>query len=321
MTVDTSLAPGPLEAEAGTVVIIETGGTIASTSNGAAGATPTLGSDSLLGALPKRWKVRSRQVLSEDSSVLTLAQMQQIVDAAEEALCDPDAAGVVVMHGTDSMEETSFLAEIQHTDPRPIVFTGAQFTADSAEADGPWNLAHALDVAAAGSDQGHDPNVRIAFGGRLFRPSGAYKMRTDAADAFTQLPAVRRSPGFIGRVGGDERVDIIYLTPGADARHLEASIAAGVDGIILQALGSGNTTPEVVEAVRHATESGIPVIVTSRVPEGVLSPTYGGGGGGADLVRAGAVLSKGLRSSQARILLAALISRQATTDEIVQTFN
>lgn len=321
MTVDTSLALGPLETEAGTVVIIETGGTIASTSNGAAGATPTLGSDSLLGALPKRWKVRSQQVLSEDSSVLTLAQMQQIVDAAEEALCDPDVAGVVVMHGTDSMEETSFLAEIQHTDARPIVFTGAQFTADSDDPDGPWNLAQALDIAAGGPDDGRQPNVQVAFAGHLFRPSGMYKLRTDVADAFTQSPSVRHSPGYIGPISDDQRIDIVYLTPGASACQLEASVADGADGIILQALGSGNTTPEVVAAVRRTTDSGIPVVVTSRVPEGALSPTYGGGGGGADLVKAGAVLSTGLRSSQARILLAALMSRQATSDDINQVFN
>lgn len=321
MTIDASLAPEIGETETRTVVIIETGGTIACTRNGSSGATPTLGSAAVLGTLPRKWKVKSQQVLSEDSSVLTLSQMQQIVDAAEEALLDTEVAGVVVMHGTDSMEETSFLAEIQHLDPRPIVFTGAQFTADSEDPDGPWNLSLALDLAASGPDDERHPNVQVAFAGRRFRPSGMYKLRTDAADAFTELGSVQRSPGYVGSVDGNKRVDIIYLTPGANACQLEASVADGADGIILQALGSGNTTPEVVAAVQRVTASGIPVVVTSRVPEGVLSPTYGGGGGGADLVRAGAVLSRGLRYSQARILLAALLSRHATRDEINKAFN
>ena len=95
---------------------------------------------------------------------------------------------------------------------------------------------------------------------------------------------------------------------GADALHLDASLAAGARGIVLAALGSGNATAEMVRAVARCRSAGVPVVLSSRVPKGRLAASYGGGGGGHDLVSAGAILSTVLRPGQARILLAALLA-------------
>ena len=89
---------------------------------------------------------------------------------------------------------------------------------------------------------------------------------------------------------------------------------------MVAALGSGNATPELVAAIARAETAGVPVIVTSRVPEGVLAPTYGGGGGGHDMRRAGAIHARLLRPGQARILLAALLANGCDRATITAAF-
>ena len=89
---------------------------------------------------------------------------------------------------------------------------------------------------------------------------------------------------------------------------------------MLAALGSGNANPEVVQAVKRCSDTGIPVVVSSRVPTGLLVPGYGGGGGGYDMGAAGAVHSKTLRPGQARVLLAVLVANGVTAEVIANYF-
>lgn len=298
------------------VAVIATGGTIASRKGADGAASPALTGQDLLNLLPPmQVRLRPVELLAKDSSALTLADMQRISDAVGAQLADPEVAGVVVLHGTDAMEETALLVQLQHGADVPVVFTGAQFSADSPQPDGPGNLADAVQAAIAA-----DAGLRLAFGGRLLPVWGLYKRASDRADAFAlaggdapTLPALTRPITGL-------RVDVVALHPGADALHLDASIAAGAQGIVLAALGSGNSTAEVVAAVARAHAAGIPVVTSSRVPEGALAPAYGGGGGGHDLQAAGAVHSRCLRPGQARILLAALLAENAGPAQISTAF-
>ncbi|SMO40751.1 asparaginase domain-containing protein [Paracoccus laeviglucosivorans] len=298
------------------VAVIATGGTIASRKGTDGAASPALTGRDLLDLLPPmQVRLRAVELLAKDSSSLTLSDMQLVSDAVGAQLADPAIAGVVILHGTDAMEETALLVRLQHGAAKPVVFTGAQFSADSAQPDGPGNLADAIHAVLDGGD-----GVRLAFGGRLLPVWGLYKHASDRAEAFAlaggQAPALPALPASVAGL----RVDIVALHPGADALHLNASIAVDAKGIVLAALGSGNTTAEVVAAVARATAAGIPVITSSRVPEGVLAPAYGGGGGGHDLMAAGAIHSRWLRPGQARILLAALLANGATHGQILRAF-
>lgn len=293
-----------------TVALVTTGGTIASVRGTDGASTPVLAaSDLLAGAVaPGGPAVRVVDLLAKDSAVLTLADMQRISDAVGEQLADPTCQGVVVVHGTDAMEETALLLDLQHRDLRPIVVTGAQRTADAPDADGPANLRAALAVASgAGSP---DRGVLVAMGGRVLRAAGLAKRSTDAIDGFVDTPGLGRLPHLPARVDG-VRVDLVAVHPGGDATHLDASLAAGAHGLVLVGLGAGNATPAVVDGVRRAVARGVPVVVSTRVPEGELSAGYGGGGGGHDLAAAGAVLARLLRPGQARVLLASLVSSGA----------
>ena len=259
------------------------------------------------------------------------ARINHLLPAIDSANADADTApriaraisarvrthrprGVVILHGTDAMEETALLVGIQHRAAKPVIFTGAQFAADSAAPDGPRNLADAL-AAALGA-----PGVSLVFGGRQLPAWGLYKAASDRADAFALAgdghPALPDLPGSVAGI----RVDLVAIHPGVDALHLDASITAGARGIVLAALGSGNASPEIVAATARAHAAGIPVVVSSRVPQGVLEPAYGGGGGGHDLGLAGAIHSRLLRPGQARILLAALIASNASTSQIAAAF-
>ena len=298
------------------LAVLATGGTIASKKGADGAASPALTGQDLLAVLPPMAvELAPRELLARDSSCLTLADMQMVSDAVGQALADPGLAGVVVLHGTDAMEETALLVELQHRPGKPVVFTGAQFASDHALSDGPGNLADAVRHALTGV-----PGVALVFGGRSLPAWGLYKFASDSADAFRLAGGPQAVLAPLPAPVAGLRVDIVAVHPGGDALHLDASIAAGARGIVIAALGSGNGTPELVAGVARARVAGVPVVISSRVPEGALAPTYGGGGGGHDLRRAGAIHSRLLRPGQARILLAALLANGCTGAAMAAAF-
>ena len=299
------------------LAVLATGGTIASKKNADGAASPALSGEDLLATLPPvPVRLRVRELLATDSSCLTLNDMQAISDAVAAELADPAISGVVVLHGTDAMEETALLVQTQLAPGKPVVFTGAQFASDHPQSDGPGNLADAVELATHGAS-----GVTLAFGGRVFPAWGLYKFASDSADAFRraadEAPAL---PGPLPAPVSGLRIDIVAVHPGSDALHLDASLAAGAQGIVVAALGSGNATPDLVAGIARAQAAGVPVIVTSRVPEGLLAPAYGGGGGGHDMRRAGAIHARLLRPGQARILLAALLANGCDRAQITAAF-
>ncbi|MCW0981077.1 asparaginase [Agrobacterium sp. BT-220-3] len=309
------------QGEAPLVAVIATGGTIASRRGIDGVSTPSLSGEDLLALVPQiSARLKPVDLMAKDSSSLTLADMQRISDAVGVELNDSAVAGVVILHGTDAMEESSLLVHLQHAITKPVVFTGAQFTADHPNADGPANLARAIETAL---DQANaERGVLLSFGGRCLPAWGLYKRSADAADAFRSArPAAAHAAAMdLAAPVADLRVDIVAIYPGCDAAHIEASLQAGADGLVLAALGSGNANPGIAVAVKRCAERGVPVVVSSRVPEGLLVASYGGGGGGHDLVAAGAVHSSTLRPGQARILLAALLANKSPAETIVSAF-
>lgn len=310
----TGQGPAPL------VAVIATGGTIASRRGADGASTPSLSGEDLLALVPHvNARLKPVDLMAKDSSSLTLADMQRISDAVGIELSDPAVAGVVVLHGTDAMEESSLLVHLQHALAKPVVFTGAQFTADHGQADGPANLARAIEIAL--DQRNAEKGVLLSFGGRCLPAWGLYKLSADAADAFRSArPLLQAAAPKLDAPVADIRVDIVAIHPGCDATHIDASLQAGAKGIVLAALGSGNANPLIADAVKRCANRGVPVVVSSRVPEGLLVASYGGGGGGHDLVAAGAVHSSTLRPGQARILLAALLAGNSPAETIVSAF-
>ncbi|MCI2239389.1 asparaginase [Paenibacillus sp. TRM 82003] len=301
------------------LTVVTTGGTIASTRDEDGVSTPSLGPAELLAGAVRGARVRVVEALRADSSSLTLADAARVRAAVAGALADADVEAVVVLHGTDSMEETAYLLDLHHDDERAVVLTGAQRTADDPAPDGPGNVALAARTALEPAARGR--GVLVAFGGRVHPAAGLSKRHTQDLDAFSSpSPPLPRAEPLPWRDAPWPRVDVVAVSPGDDGVLLDAARAAGARGVVLQALGSGNASGDVVEAVRRCTRAGVAVVVTTRVPGGPVSAGYGGGGGGHDLAAAGAVASGWLRAGQARVLLASLLRTGADADEVRERF-
>lgn len=315
------------------IQLLGTGGTIASRSQGTRGAVATEASSALV---PKQYgdvTVRARDILTIGSYRLDLADLRRIAEAVGQALADPDTDGVVVTHGTDTLEETAFLLDLVHASPKPVVVTGAQRTADSPDADGPRNVAEA--VRAAADERLRGAGALICFNGTVRSARGARKVHTTAGSPFgggtevahmagSQLVVTatpRRYPPLPTppTAFDNTRVEIITAYPGATPELLDHAVQLGSRAVVLAGTGVGNAGPGFAEAVKRATGNGCIVVLSTRAPWGPVVPTYGDGGG-IDLVEAGAIPSADLNPFQARILTAVLLSYGEPPEEFPAVF-
>lgn len=310
------------------IVICTTGGTItASTASDGAvvagGSDPatTAMIDRLKAVIPEGIRLSVRPVLDGDSSTFGPAEWDTLVDAVADVLSDTSVTGVVIAHGTDSLEETAMALDLHHFDPRPVALTGAQLASDHPEADGPANLLDAVLLAA--DPVSRNLGVLVVLGRAILQARGVRKWHTTDPVAFARnspehpvegLPPELERPVLDGRARfADVRVDVVACPPGSDGVALRACIDAGARAVVLEGSGSGNLPPLVATAVEELANERPEVVVVAgtRVPRGEAEPTYGGPGGGAELAKRGVLSCGYLRSGQARVLLAALLS---TTD-------
>lgn len=298
------------------LVVISTGGTIATSADAEGVLRPSRTAAELVSGLD----ARVVDLMSVDSSQLGPPDWLRIGAAVDDA-AGAGAAGVVVTHGTDSLEETALWLDLTHPGPVPVVLTGAALPADAPDADGPANLRDALAVAA--SPLARDAGALISFAGAVYGPLGTTKVGGPALFGGTPVGAVTagrftvtatRQRPFLGAVREAPRVDIAAAYPGADGTAIEAFTAAGARGIVLEAMGAGNAGGPVVGAVAAACAAGVTVAVTTRVPGGRTAAVYGPG---HDLVAAGAVLVPRLRTSQARVLLMAALGAGLPVADVV----
>ncbi|MGY1760743.1 asparaginase [Geodermatophilus sp. SYSU D00779] len=303
------------------VHLLATGGTIASrrTDDGLSATTPAAELLAAAGPLPGL-EVTVSDLTTVPSFALTGADVRGLLREVREHLAD-GVDGVVVTHGTDTMEESAFLADLVHDDPRPVVFTGAQRPFDAPAPDGPANLADALRVAA--DPAARDLGALLAFDGLVFAARGVRKVETLRGAAFGapgRGPVLRVAGGAVVPLGRPPRppalpldltadlprVDVVACAQGSDDALLRAAVAAGAAGVVLEAFGAGNVPPPVAAAAAELVAGGVPVLVCSRVPSGPVAPLYAGGG--ASLARDGALFGGDLSPWQGRLLLAAALA-------------
>ncbi|MFB7620271.1 asparaginase [Kitasatospora sp. NPDC056181] len=309
----------------GRIVVITTGGTISARRRGTGYTASATGWEVLSrAAVPPGVSVELDDLCSLDGPLMTTAHQLTLLRRIHEILARPEVDGIVVTHGTDTLEESAFLSDLHHHDPRPVVFTGAMHPFDGNADDGPGNLHDAVLTASAVSGMG----TLVVFDGKVFAARGTVKYHTVATDAFAAPDS-----GPIGEVRGETvsvhalpsrtaplpppprtvpelplRVDVVTHHADADPMLLRAAVAGGAQGVVLVGSGAGNATPAFVEAVAEATERGVLVALSTRVPAGPVAE-LATNGGAVDLVAAGAVPAGTLRAGQARTaVLSALLA-------------
>ncbi|HEY3118886.1 MAG TPA: asparaginase [Chloroflexota bacterium] len=320
------------------VVAITTGGTIASKPDPVTGGVaPALSGEELVAAVPGLGNVADVEVQSYSNvigPVLSPDDLFTVASRARAALDRDDVAGVVVTAGTGIIEEGSYLCDLLSPGPKPIVWTGAQFSADMWDTDGPRNLLNAVRVAAHLDARGM--GAMVCFNQEIHAARDVVKRHKTNKSTFTS-----QDLGILGRADEDRlvmlrsplrrrtydvdhietNVDLIKLVAGSDDRFFRASIAAGAKGIVVEAFpGVGIVCPGAVDGIAAAREAGLPVILTTRSLEGRTIAKYGAQVGAKDLVPLGVILGGDLAPAKARILLMVLLAVTQDNEELTRLF-
>ena len=299
-----------------------TGGTISMNVDPAAGGkVPTLDGKAILARAPGIEAIADLEVIDlgrTPASHFTFPQLFEI--GSEIRRCQEDAAidGVVVVQGTDVIEETAFLWDLVLDRPEPVIVVGAMRAPSDANDDGPANLRAAVRCAASRELRG--AGVNVVLDGTINPADAVTKTHAGALDSFQCLDT-----GPLGRVvrdrvvvdrergprrhvatdGAAEGIPIITAHVAMDGSLLAAAAELDPPGIVVEATGAGNTAAPLLEAARLAMERGIVVAFTSRCPAGAAETGYAFPGGGATWQDAGALLAGHLTGPKARIALAA----------------
>lgn len=313
------------------VVVISTGGTIAMRYDPVAkGDVPAVGGAELVAAVPALndldVTVEVVEFLNISSFHMTPEIMWRLAKEVEGILGRGEVDGVVVTHGTDTLEETAYFLDLYLPPEKPVCFTGAMHTSGHTEPDGPYNLLCAVKAASCRALGGY--GALVVMNGEIHAARYVAKMYTSNVAAFG-------SPlwGPVGHVDDDvilvrppllrppplhpeslpECVPILKVYTGMDNALIQAVADIKPDGVVLEGYGRGNFPKSIVEPLKGILDNGIPVVATSRVPVGRTLSVYAAEGGGAHLQSLGVLPGGYLNSQKARLklLLALGVTRDA----------
>ena len=304
------------------VVILATGGTIAGsaeTETTAGYQSGQVGVDVLLAAVPDLAKIADcsgEQIANVGSQNMNDEVWLALAKRINE-LAKTDIAGIVITHGTDTMEETSYFLNLVSITDKPVVLTGSMRPSTAMSADGPLNIYNAVAVAANPDAVGRGVMVVAndeIHGGRSIIKSNTTEVSTFVSDDQGLIGNVRYGDVIFFRscytkhtkdsefsldgVESMPRVDIIAMHENADGALIDAAVALGTKGIVTAGLGNGNMTDAAVESLAKAAKAGVVCVRSSRVPTGLVGRNIE-----LDDDKLGFIASYELSPHKARILL------------------
>lgn len=265
------------------------------------------------------------------SPAITPILMLKLCLTLEELAESGNYDGIVVTHGTDTLEESAFLADIYLKSQVPVVFTAAMRSESEMGVDGPRNVRGAL--LAAAKHEVHKLGVTVVLNDEIHSASRVTKTYTSNVSSF-------RSPGYgplgfvdqdrillkripfwrlqlpKGRLELDQRVGLVRTASGLGARETRFSADSGDRALVVEALGRGNVPPDVSEAIQYAIDKGTIVCISSRCYIGRVLGVYNYPGGGADLERKGAILAGDVQGHKLRLFLMAALGMGLKSEDI-----
>lgn len=257
----------------------------------ATGGTISIGPDGVLRAgsmikmarrLPANVPIRGEDFATVPSSCMTPDDHRKLAERVNGSLSDDGCLGVVITHGTDSIEETAVALEMLCAPSKPVVVTGAMVPSKDSGADGPGNVADAIEYALC--DDAGGAGVVVVMNSRVHAAFEVQKLHTISKDAFSSGDAgpiglvapgdveLVRTPTRLGLKSGilDDSVELIKLTAGGGARLIDCAAKGGARGIVIEAFGVGNLPEHVIESAESARQGGAVVLVTTRVGSGPI---------------------------------------------------
>ncbi len=322
------------------IVILATGGTIAGTAATGTQAGYTSGQvtiEGMIAAVPgldQLAAVSGEQLANVGSQDMTFAIMITLALRINALLAQDEADGVVVTHGTDTMEETALFLSLTVKSRKPVIMTGAMRPATAVSADGPLNLYNAVAVAA--DPQAADRGVLVVMNDRIHGAHSLTKTDTTAVETFLspitgligtvtygkiqyfRVPFrkhTHRSEFTVEGVTALPRVDILYACADMPADLIDASVERGARGIVIAGDGNGNMNAATVERAARAAEKGIVIVRSSRVPAGKIGRNVE-----IDDDRMGFIASDEFNPAKARILLMLALLKKRSLEEIQQLY-
>ena len=325
------------------VRLIATGGTIAMKIDPVKKApVPAISGEDLVATVPEIAqvaKIEVQNLSNVPSDYMDPDRWVQLQKAVSDALARPEVTGVIVSHGTDTLEETAWFLDLTVASDKPVVLIGAQRNASEKDFDGPRNLLNAARICV--SPGARRMGSMIVLNNQINAAREAVKTHTSDVETFKSGDF-----GLLGTADNDRlvwyraplrrqhipvrpmaegqhlpRVDIVAMYGGADGALVRAAVAAGAKGLVIQALGWGNMNVPMFEAVKEQIAKGVPVVISTRVWNGRVLPNYGFEGGGKTLQQAGAVFADNLSPQKAHILLMLALQTTSKAADLQKLFD
>ena len=323
------------------IFILATGGTIAGSAESQTQAGYTsgqVGVDVLINAVPQLAElanISGEQVANVGSQDMSDAIWLKLADRINALLAKPDVDGIVVTHGTDTLEETAYFLNLVVDSEKPVVLTAAMRPSTAMSADGPLNIFNAVAVAA--DPEAEDRGVLVVanddiHGARSFTKTSTTDVQTFQSIEYGLIGVslygenrwfrepfrkhTEDSDFSVAGVKSLPRVDVIYITADVSPDLIEAAVKNGAKGIVTAGVGNGNMTGAALEAVRAAVAQGVVVVRSTRVPSGAV-------GRNVEVKddEVGTVASGELNPARSRVLLKLALLKTSDPVTIQEYFN
>jgi len=312
------------------VSVITTGGTIASKpiESGLLNSGAITGEElAALCQLPEEIEIKIIDLFQLPSMHIGFSEMMKIREVILSEFNDPEVSGIVVTHGTDSLEETAYFLDLTVDDERTVVITGSQRSPFEVGSDVFSNLSNSILVASEPATYGS--GTVVVFNERIYSAKYVRKVHSSNLQAFDVF-----GHGYLGIIDSGmvrvyqkpvnrevymdireiPKVDIVKCYSGATGGIIDALVKEGSKGIILEGVGRGQVSPHMMPSIQQAVNHGVTVVVTTSAEEGRVYPVYDYLGSAADLMRAGVILGGDYNSKKARIKVAILLASKLDID-------
>ena len=319
------------------ILVVFTGGTFSMMiDRSTGGAIPRYSGGELLDMIPEAKKLAEIEHYDfgkYPGPHVTPKLMLQLSQKIKQLLAEKYYDGVIVTHGTDTLEETAYFLDLTINTDIPIVMIGSMKNSSEPDWDGPRNLIDAIHICL--SDNSKNLGVLVCLNGEINAASEVTKIYSDSVESFKSLDfgslgfvqngrvIYNRLPHYLEKIETDvidDNVDMLTVYAGMNEKFFKLSADSDVSGIVVEALGVGNVPPPAFEGIKYAVEKGIPVVLTSRCPAGETDYIYSYPGAGKHLHDLGVIFADYINGQKARIKLIIVLGKTRDINQIRKYF-